>query len=135
MTAGKPTGRLFFQHDQWRVFLHNVRRQLRRFVRADVLRDVRGACGDVQGIASLERYRRLTLELIFKRAFNDVGHFHPGMGMLGGHHTRLEINEDLDHLTPGDVEILAQQIGAVKARLPAFYRRRLLQLERGPRRR
>ena len=50
----------------------------------------------------------------------------------GGHHTRLEINENLDHLTPGNVEVLAQPIGAMKTRLPAHYGRRLLSLRDPP---
>ena len=72
-------------------------------------------CGDVQRIASLERDRWPAFQLILKRAVDDVGDFHPGMRMFGRDHARIEINTHLNHLTLGDVQVLAHQVRTVDA--------------------
>src|SRR3954470_10659221 len=64
--------RLLGYRYEWFPLFDDVGRELRRVNGADVLRRVRHSVRDQQYVARLQHYRRLALELVLQRAFEDI---------------------------------------------------------------
>src|SRR6266446_4674900 len=71
-TARTTRGRSLDHHDERLPFFHDIRGELRPGAAADVLRRVDRSGRDEQDVAGLERHRRLALDLILQRAFEDI---------------------------------------------------------------
>ena len=53
---------------------------------------------------------------ILQQTFDDIDDLFARMRVTGGHHSRGELDEHLDHLTSRDAEIVPLEIGALDAR-------------------
>src|SRR6185369_1198539 len=79
-------------------------------------------------VAGLKCHRRLVLDLIFERAFEDINHLLAVMCMLAKRHAGGEIDADLDRLTPGRADVVPLQVGS---RDPVLLRLRAKRRENG----
>src|SRR3954471_15080219 len=79
-------------------------------------------------VACLQFHRRLVLELIFERAFQDINDFLAGMGVLAERHAGGEVDADLDGLASGRAEVVPLQVGS---RDPVLLRLRAKRRENG----
>ena len=61
--------------------------------------------------------QRPAVEPILQRAFNHIHNLFARMRMPGGHHSRGELDEHLDHLASGDAQIVPLEIGTIESRL------------------
>src|SRR5215213_8517863 len=84
---------------------------------ADVLRRVDRAGRDEQEVAGLERHRRLALDLILQRAFEDIDDLFARMRVLAERRSRVEVDAHLDDLASGNAEIVPLKLGALDSRL------------------
>src|SRR5712692_8440730 len=94
-----------------------IRGELRSVARADVLRAVDGSCRDEQDVTGLDRPRRLALDLIFERAFEDIDDLFAAMRVPGGDISRVEVNAHRTDLASGNAEIVELQVGSFASRL------------------
>ena len=115
--VGSLTGRSLDQHDERLPFFDDIRGELRAVAAADVLRRVDRSGRDEQDVAGLERHRRLALDLILQRAFEDIDDLFARMRVPGERHSRREVDAHLDDLASGDAEIVPLEIGALDSRL------------------
>jgi hypothetical protein len=69
------TRRSFHQREERFPFFDDIRGELRRIAAADVARRVDRSGRDEQYVAGLERYRRLALDFVLQRAFENVNDF------------------------------------------------------------
>src|ERR1700738_5046243 len=72
---------------------------------------------DEQDVAGLARYRRLALDLILQRAFEDIDDLFARMPVLPELSSRVEPHARLDDLASGDAEIVPLEIGALDSRV------------------
>src|SRR5262245_39782357 len=112
------------QLDERLSFFDDVRGELGPVAAADVLRRVDRSGRDEQDVAGLERDRRLALDLVLQRAFDDIDDLFARMPVLGKRHSRVEVDAHLDDLAAGDAEIVPLEVGAFDSRL---LRRRYVQ--------
>ena len=70
---------------------------------------------DEQGLASLERDRRLALEVILQRPFEDIGDLFARMRVHAEAAPRGEVDPHLDDLASGLAKIVPQDLGASDA--------------------
>src|SRR5688500_2012521 len=100
LVAGCLARRALGQHDERLPFFDDIRGELRPVAGADVLRGVIRSGRDEQGLPGLERYRRLALELILQRTFEDISNFGAGMRVHTERNSRGEIDAHLNDLSP-----------------------------------
>src|SRR5262245_65980303 len=93
-------------------FLDNICSELRAVAFADVLCCVDGSRWDEQNVAGLEGYRRLALERVFPRAFEDIDDLFARMRVPRSRRARRELDAHLDNLASGDAEIVALEFDA-----------------------
>src|SRR5271157_4179775 len=104
-------------HDERLPFFDDIRGELHPVATADVFRRVNRSGRDEQDVVGLERHRRLALDLILQRAFEDIDDLFARMPVLGELHSRVELHARLDDLASGDAEIVPLEIGALDSRL------------------
>src|SRR5712691_10831137 len=104
-------------HDERLPFFDDIRGELRPGAAADVLGRVDRSGRDEQDVAGLERHRRLALDLILQRAFEDIDDLFARMPVLVERHARVELYARLDDLASGEAEIVPLEIGALDSRL------------------
>src|SRR5215216_4751258 len=104
-------------HDERLPFFDDIRGELGPVAAADVLRRVDRSGRDEQDLAGFERRRRLSLDLILQRAFEDVDDFFARMPVLAERHPRRELDARLYDRAAGDTEIVPLKVGALYPRL------------------
>src|SRR6266702_2669010 len=104
-TARTTRGRSLDHHDERLPFFDDIRGELRPGAAADVLRRVDRSGRDEQDVAGLERHRRLALDLILQRAFEDIDDLFARMRVLGRRISRFDLDARLDDLAAGDAQI------------------------------
>jgi hypothetical protein len=72
--------------------------------------------GTVRALADVERLRRLAVDLVLQRAFQDVDDLLTRMEVPDRGLLRLDIDAGLDHLASGDGKVVALQDGAPQSR-------------------
>src|SRR5918992_3686905 len=85
-------------HDEGLPLLDDIGGELRSIATADVLRGVDRSGRDEQNLAGLERHRRLALELIHQRTFDDVDNLLTRMTVLAEGHSGRDVDAHLDDL-------------------------------------
>jgi hypothetical protein len=70
-----------------------------------------------EDIACPERYRRLSLDLILKRAFQDVDDLFARMRMSAESRSRLEVDAHLDGFASSRSKVVPLQVGSLGTRL------------------
>lgn len=112
-----PLGTNSVDYDQERLpFLDDVRRELRGMAAADVPDRVDGFGRNHQRLAGVVRPRGLAVDLVLQRPVQDVDDLLARVLVPDGGRLRSDFNEVLDHLAPGDAEVVLLKIGAVQAR-------------------
>src|SRR3954471_8381846 len=109
----KPKRRSLDQCDERLAFFDDIRGELRRVDTADVLRRVDRSGRDEQDLASLERHRRLALELILQQSFDNIDDLLARMAVIGCQHPGADIDAHLDDLASRDTQIMLLQIGTL----------------------
>jgi len=93
-------------------FFDDVRGEFGRVAAADVPHRVDRSGRDGQGVPGVTRPRRLSLNLILQRPFDDVDDLFARMGVLDRWCFEADLDPLLDDLAPGDAEIVLLQLGA-----------------------
>ena len=99
------------------AFFNDVRREFRGAAGADVFRCVNRPGRDEQRFTGLQRHRWRAVELIFQRAFEDIGDLRPRMRVPAERDPLGEIDADLDDLASSDSEIVPHDVAARDSRL------------------
>src|SRR5262245_57841328 len=115
--SGESHWRSLDQLNKRLPFFDDIRGEFRTVAAADVLRRVDRSGRDEQDVAGLERDRRLALDLILQRAFEDIDDLFARMPVPRERHSRVEVDSHLDDLASGDAEIVPLEIGAFDSRL------------------
>jgi len=68
-------------------------------------------------VASPERHRRLTLDLVLERALEDINDLLAWVRVLAERHARSELDAHLNNLASGDAEVMPLEVSALDARL------------------
>ena len=86
------TERSLHQCDERLPFFDDMRGELCPVAAANVLRRVDRSGRDEQDVARLDRYRRLDLNLILQRVFEDIDDLFARMRVTGGDISRVEVD-------------------------------------------
>src|SRR5262245_40385888 len=92
------------QRDERIPFFDDVRRELCAAAGADVLRRMDRSGRYEQHVARFERHRRLALDLILERAFEDVDDLFAGMRVPRGGFSGRDLDDRLDGLASEDTQ-------------------------------
>src|SRR2546427_3919249 len=111
------TRRSFHQREERLPFFDDIRGELRRLAAADVARRVDRSGRDEQDVAGFERYRRLALDFVLQRAFENINDLLARLRMLGERYSRADIDADLYGLATRNAEVVLLEIGAIDSRL------------------
>src|SRR5712671_7437184 len=109
--------RSLHQGEERLSFFDDIGGELARGVATDVLRRMDGSGRDEEHVAGLERHRRLSLDLIFQRAGEDIDDLFARMRVVAEGHSRVEVDAYLDGLASGDTEIVPLQVGTLDSGL------------------
>jgi hypothetical protein len=106
-------GRSLGQRDERLSLFDDIRGELSRVAAANVLHRVDRSSRDEQDVSGLERHRRFAVELILQDPFDDIDNLFAGMRVSWSHNSGGKPDEHLDHLAPGDAQIVPLEIGAL----------------------
>src|SRR5215218_4051113 len=101
VASGSLTRRSFGHHDERLPFFNDIRGEFRPVAAADVLRRVDRSGRDEQDLAGLERHRRLALDPVLQRAFEDVDDLFTRMTMPAERRPGVELDSRLHDLAAG----------------------------------
>src|SRR5262245_19666662 len=105
------------QLDERLAFLDDIRGELGSVDGVDILCRVDRSIRNEQDVAGLERHRRLALDFIYERAFEDIDDLFARVLMPGRHLSWSDVDAYLDGLAPGDAKIVPLEVGAFRPRL------------------
>ena len=100
------------QREQRLAFLDDVGGELAAGDTAGVPGRMDRSGWNEEHVSGLQRDRRLVLDLIFERAFEDIDNLFAGMRVLAKRHAGGEIDADLDGLASGRAEVVPLQVGS-----------------------
>src|SRR4051812_40834359 len=112
-SAISPSGVLLASHEQRLAFFDDVGGELRRLAGTDVAHRVGCTGGDEKDLAGFQCDRRLTIEGILQRTFDDIDDLFARMGVPRKRYSRIELDEHLVDLASGHAEIVALKVGAL----------------------
>src|ERR671911_1353861 len=107
------TWRSLDQHEERLPLFDDIRGELRRVGGAYVPHRVDRFGRDEQDVASVERRRWLTLDLVLQRSFEDIDDLFAWMLVLEGRRFRANVHAVLDDFASGNAEIVLLEIGAL----------------------
>ena len=100
------------QHEKRLCPFHDVGRELASAAGADDRRRVDHSGRDEQDFAGLDDHRRLAVQRVFPRAFEDVDDPFARMRVPGGDRSRFELDDHLDDFASGDVQVVPLKLDA-----------------------